>query len=120
MNKPNKNPNRIEKMNALLQQIVGKAIEPYLENEPGLATVSRAECSRDLKWAKIWVSIIGGNDDKILKIITANIYEIQGQVNRSVDLHSGPRLQFFLDTSPRYAEHINKLIDQLHQTNSNE
>ncbi len=29
-----------------------------------------------------------------------------------------PRLQFFLDTSPRYAQHINELIDQVNKEGS--
>ena len=26
-----------------------------------------------------------------------------------------PRLQFFLDTSPRYVQHIDELINQIHE-----
>ena len=106
--------NRIDKLNSLLQQLVGEVIQPYLEGSGGLVTVSRVETSGDARWAKIWVSIIGGNDEDILKRIHDNLYDIQGEVNRNVTMKMVPRLQFFLDTSPRYAQHIDELIKKIH------
>ena len=115
MHSERKNSNRIEKVNSLLQQIVGESIHQYLEGQPGLVTVSKVEASRNLKWAKVWISIVGGNDEKILKLLEHNLYNIQGELNRTLDMKVVPRLQLFLDTSPRYAQHINELIEQIHQ-----
>lgn len=114
---------RIQKVNALLQQVVGEIIHSYLENVNALVTVSRAEASHDLKWAKIWISIVGGHDDKrtdkeILELIQKNLYDIQGEVNRRLAMKIVPRLQLFLDTAPRYAQHINELLEQIHEENS--
>ena len=50
-----------------------------------------------------------------MEIIKKNIYDIQGELNRKIDLKLIPRLQFFLDTSPRYAQHINELIKKVHE-----
>lgn len=114
--KPQKsNSNRIPKMNALLQQLVGEIIQQYLSGQAGLATVSKVEVSRDSRWAKVWVSIVGGDDETILGIIEKNLYDIQGELNRQMDLKLVPRLQFYLDTSPRYAQHIDELIKKIHE-----
>lgn len=110
-----KSSNRIEKLNSLIQQLVGEIIHPYLKGHNGLTTVSRVEVSRDTRWAKIWISIVGGDDEAIMKEIKDNIYDIQGELNRQMDLKLVPRLQFFLDTSPRYAQHINDLIKKIHE-----
>ena len=110
-----KKSNRIEKVNSLIQQIVGEEIHQYLEPSPGIVTVSKVEASRDLKWAKVWLSIVGGDDDKILQILNHHLYDIQGELNRQVSMKVVPRLQLFLDTSPRYAQHINELIKQIHK-----
>lgn len=107
--------NRLEKLNSILQQLVGEALMPYLEEVNGLVTVSRVETSGDTKWAKIWVSIVGGNDDEILGLIKKNIYDIQGYINHKLPIKPVPRLQFFLDTSPRYAQHIDELIKKIHE-----
>ncbi len=110
-----KNPNRIAKVNALLQKLVGEIVHHHLDEYRGLITVSKVESSRDLKWAKVWISIVGGNDEAIFKALQAQIYYIQGELNRELTMKIIPRLQFFLDTSPRYAAHINELIEQLHK-----
>lgn len=107
--------NRIDKLNSLLQQLVGEAIRPYLEGENGLVTVSKVETSGDTKWAKIWISIVGGDDDKIFEALNKNIYDIQGDVNRQLTMKLIPRLQFHLDTSPRYVQHIDELIKKIHE-----
>lgn len=107
--------NRIAKLNSLIQQEVGEILLTYLSGQNGLTTVSRVEVSKDTRWAKVWISIVGGDDDAILKIIVKNLYDIQGELNRRVNLKLIPRLQFFLDTSPRYAQHINELLDQIHE-----
>ncbi len=114
-----KNTNRIDKMNSLLQQLVGEAIRPYLEGQNGLVTVSKVETSGDTKWAKVWISIVGGDDDTILAALKKNVYHIQGEVNRHMALKMVPRIQFNLDTSPRYAQHIDELIRKIHEEDEN-
>ncbi|HMQ01626.1 MAG TPA: 30S ribosome-binding factor RbfA [Candidatus Doudnabacteria bacterium] len=118
--KDSKSSNRIERLNSLFQKLIGEIIQPYLSGQAGLATVSRVEVSRDARWAKVWIGIVGGDDDEIFNVLKKNIYDIQGELNRQVDLKMVPRLQFYLDTSPRYAQHINELIDQLHKEEGGE
>lgn len=106
---------RVAKVNALIQQIVGEAIKPYIENLPGLITISKTETSGDLKWVKVWISIVDGDDDQTFNILKKNIYDIQGQLNRSLAMKIVPCIQFFLDTSPRYVQHINELLNKIHE-----
>lgn len=113
--KDKKPGDRIQKLNSLMQQELGAIIVPYLENERGLVTVTKVDVSRDLKWAKVWISILDGNDDHILQTLHKNIYEIQGQINRLLPMKVLPRLQFFLDTSSRYAARINEVIEEIHE-----
>lgn len=112
---PNNSPsNRIEKLNSLIQQLVGQIIPEYLEGFDGLVTVARVETSKDARWAKVWLSIIGGEDDIAFQMIEKNLYDIQGELNRQLGLKMTPRLQFYLDTGPRYAQHIDELINKIH------
>ncbi len=106
---------RVQKLNSVLQRMVGESLLNYLENNNALVTVSKVETSGDLRWAKIWISIVGGDDDKILNTLQKNIYDIQGDVNRQLAMKMTPRLQFFLDTSPRYVQHIDELIKKIHE-----
>lgn len=105
---------RIKKISSLIQKEIGTILKEYTENEPGLITVTKAETSRDLKWVKVWISILGGDDDRILQALHKNIYDIQGALNQILPTKVLPRIQFFLDTSPRYAAHISEVIEQIH------
>lgn len=110
-----KNTNRIDRVNSLIQQVVGETILPLMKDSGTLVTISKVQASGDLRWAKVWISIIGDDDTKIMKTLHDNIYDIQGQVNRTLAMKIVPRIQFFLDTAPRYAQHIDALIKQVHQ-----
>jgi len=111
---PKKDTNRIAKVNSYIQQALGPILLEFLDPGDGLVTISKVEASRDLRWAKIWISIFGGNDQRILEYIKRNLYDIQGELNRKFSTKIVPRLQFFLDTSPRYAEHIDELVRKVH------
>ncbi len=111
--------NRIEKLNSLIQQQVGRTLKDTIETN-GLITVSRVETSGDARWAKVWVSIVGGDDDQILSDINKNLYDIQGELNRQLAMKMTPRLQFFLDTAPRYVQHIDELIKKIHEEDEKE
>ena len=108
---------RNEKVASRMQQDLGVIIRPYLEGQKGLVTVSRVEVSTDMKWGKVWLSILGGNDELILKTLKDNIYDIQGELNRKFTTKIIPRIQFELDTNPRYAAHIEEVIKEIHKEN---
>jgi len=115
MKKPVKKTNRIAKVNSLVEHELGPILHEFFTGEKGLVTISKVETSRDMKWVKIWISIFGGNDKKIMDSLNKNIYVLQGQFNEHFATKIIPRLQFFLDTSPRYAQHINELIEEIHK-----
>ena len=107
--------NRIDKLNSIIQRLVGACLPDYLDGLDGLVTVSRVDTSGDSRWAKVWISIVGGDDDKIFAAINKNIYDIQGEINNGMGMKMTPRLQFFLDTTPRYVQHIDELIKKVHE-----
>ncbi|MBL8029694.1 MAG: ribosome-binding factor A [Candidatus Doudnabacteria bacterium] len=115
MKKLQKPANRIAKVNSLIEHVLGPVLHETLQGENGLLTISKVETSKDMKWAKIWVSILGGDDAHILKILENNIFEIQGRLNGSMNTKIFPRISFHLDTSPRYVEHVDKLIRKIHE-----
>ena len=110
---------RIARVNSLIQQIVGATILPLTQESGALVTVSKVETTIDMKSAKIWISIVGPkdnaeNDEKILKLLRDNIYDIQGELNHKMHTKALPRIEFHLDTAPRYVQHIDELITQIH------
>jgi ribosome-binding factor A len=56
-------------------------------------------------------------DEATLTFINKDIYHIQGEINKHFFTKIIPRISFHLDTAPRYAEHIEKLIKKIHGEN---
>lgn len=127
-----KDTNRIAKVNSLVQHELGPILQEFLDWQNGIVTITKVETSKDMKWAKIWISILnpsvvkkpGQNnvptdnaalDKKVLEHLTANIYDIQGEVNKHFHTKIIPRISFHLDTSPRYVEHIDELLREIHK-----
>lgn len=117
MKKPVKNPNRIQKVNAFIQKGLGLILLELLSDQSCLLTVVKVETSRDMKWAKIWISILGTQkeEERVLKFLNANIYHIQGELNKKFSSKIIPRIQFFLDTSASYAQHIEELLKKINE-----
>lgn len=109
-----KDTNRIAKVNSLIQHELGPVLLEYLDWQNGIVTISKVETSKDMKWAKVWISILNGDDDKILDFLSKNIYDVQGELNKHFHTKIIPRISFKLDTSPRYVEHIDELIRKVH------
>lgn len=113
-----KDSNRIAKINSLIKHELGPVLLEFLQGQEGLVTITKAETSKDMKWAKVWISIFNGNDDKLLKFLNRNIYDIQGELNKHFATKIIPRISFHLDTSPRYVEHIDEVIRKIHEEES--
>lgn len=105
---------RVTRLQSLVQELLATILPEYLHDTGALVTVSQVEISRDLRHAKVWISVLGGDDANVFKILEKHIYSIQGDLNHKLPMKMIPRLEFKLDTSPRYAEHISEIINQLH------
>ena len=126
-----KDTNRIAKVNSLIQHELGPILHEFLDWQRGLVTITKVDTSKDMKWAKVWISIFPGvlpknpskkdvlntpevMDIKILDFLKKNIYDIQGEVNKHFATKIIPRISFHLDTTPRYAQHIEELVKKIH------
>ena len=105
---------RQAKVNSLLQkEIAAFILNEGLEDLSGLLTITRAEVSPDLEYAKIYFSVIGQNDEAVQAILKRNVYEIQGMLNRRLQMKKVPRIQFAPDHSGEYAQHLTRLLKNI-------
>lgn len=78
-----------------------------------MVTVSEVRISPDLAIAKVFVSIFpSASSDKVMKLLEENKRAIRGELGRKVasQLRIVPEIDFLLDTSIDYAEHIDELL----------
>jgi ribosome-binding factor A len=96
-------------------------IATFLANEVkdprilGLVTVTAVEVSRDLRHAKVFVSVLGSDSQQ------AATYEglgdvaghLRGRVGRALRLRVAPEIEFRHDESIAHAAHIEQLLAQV-------
>ncbi len=107
--------NRISKINKHLQRTVGEILlkEADLPLDV-LVTVSRVETTPNLRFSDIWLYINPSEKaEEILERLTPQMYDIQGSLNRSLQLRPLPRIRFQYDAGGEYAQSINQKIDEL-------
>lgn len=102
---------KIEKVNSLLAQEISYILNKKMRDDGlGFVTVTAAECSKDLRNARIWVSILDANKEKNFNILKDNIREIQSELIRRVDMKYCPKIHFRLDNSQENLSKIDKLL----------
>ncbi len=80
-----------------------------------MVTVSEVRVSPDLSVAKAYVSIFPSDRQAaVMQLLEENLRAIRGELGRQVgkQLRIVPELNFYLDTSLDYAEHIDQLLKQ--------
>lgn len=87
----------------------------------GFVTVTSCEVSPDLRHAKIGVSVLGSDEEKVrsLGIIKNFASRMRGKVGRSLGLKATPDLHFALDSSVETADSIGSLIRNARMTDAN-
>ena len=77
-------------------------------------TVSQVIVTPDMKWAKAFVSPLGGeNSDEAMNYLNKNIFSIQKIIASKVRLKRMPKLVFIEDKSFDFASKINEKIKGL-------
>ena len=104
---------RIEKLQELIKQEVGKMLLTDIKDSRiGFVTVTGVEMTGDLREAKIYVSIMG-NDEQIkssLEGLNSALGFIRREIGRRIKIRFTPEISFALDKSLDYSEHIQKLL----------
>ena len=114
-----RNSNRIERVNSLLQQLLSTILLDFFKDGKAIVTITKVECSKDLRWARAGISIANADDDApIMAHLRKHLYEIQGEVNRTLEMKMIPRISFYLDTTARHAARIQEIFHQIEEENN--
>lgn len=115
---------RLERLNALLRRELGEAFFKVFASD-GLdmaaITVTRVEVARNLRNARVYISILGHEHERgsMLHTIVRKHGELQRLINHDLTLKYTPRLEFHLDTSVAQGDHILDVLSHLDDTDSN-
>jgi ribosome-binding factor A len=82
--------------------------------QQGMISVTRVETTGDLRYSKIWLSVMGMQDEKEFKrgLKSASGW-LRRELGNSMNLRYTPELVFEIDHSIEYGAHINEVINSL-------
>ena len=111
---------RREKLQELIKQEISKMILTEIKDpQIGFVTVTGVEMTGDLREAKIYVSLMG-NDEQVKNSwegLQNALTFFRRETGKRVRLRFTPKLSFALDNSLDYGEHIQKLLLQIEREN---
>ncbi len=119
---PAKNNNRLGRIDEELKKEISQIINYELQNPKitGLISVTKAKITPDLKYAKIYVSIL---NSKNIKDTLANLKKSSGyirtEIAKRINLRVTPELIFELDDSMEYGAKIDQILKEIMPKNEN-
>jgi ribosome-binding factor A len=112
---------RVEKVQEFIKQEVSNIILRELKDPRiGFVTVTQVEATGDLRSAKIYVSLMGSEEQKAdsLKGLQKALGYIRSEVGKRIRLRCTPELSICLDESLDYSTRIQELLLKIKQEES--
>ena len=96
-----------------LSQLLPRVKDPRVQ-QGGLISITRAEVTGDLRYCKVYVSVLGElNEKDFKKGLKSAAPWLRHELGSALDLRYTPELIFELDKSIAHGAHINELIEKL-------
>jgi ribosome-binding factor A len=113
---------RIERVNSLIRQEISDLLQRQVK-DPRLGdfiAVTEVVTSPDLKFAKVFVSRIGNEEEKqeVLSVLTSASGFFRRELAKRLKLRYTPELSFQWDDSIERGDHLLQLIDKVTQRKS--
>ena len=111
-----KNSNKNRRINGEVQKVISEAIR--YSKDPRISpftSVMDVEVAPDLKTCKVWVSVMGNDEDreKTSEGLKSAAGYIRSTLARELNMRYTPELRFIMDDSIEYAINMSKKIDEV-------
>jgi ribosome-binding factor A len=106
---------RMRRVNESLQRVLADALPELKDPRIGFVTVTGVETSPDLRQARVYVSVLGGERKRkqTLEGLAAAHGVLQSRIGRELRLKRTPQLTFEYDPSVERGVRMTRLIDEL-------
>ena len=108
--------NKLARTNDDIQLVISKLLREIKDPrvKQGMISVTRVETTGDMRYSKIWLSVMGMQNEKDFKkgLKSASGW-LRRELGNSLKLRNTPELTFEIDHSIEYGAHINELINSL-------
>jgi len=106
----------MRRVNEVLREVVGAAISGELSDPRiGFVTVTSVETSPDLRSAKVFVSVLGDEEEReaTLAGLRSSHGVIQSRIAAETRMKRTPTLTFHYDDTAEQGVRINRLLDEV-------
>ena len=123
--KRNSGVSRNDRLNGELQKEIHEIISRRLKNPlvTEMFSVLRVDCSRDLSYAKVYLSVYSRDEEKkktTFEAIKGDAKKIRYELARVIKARTVPELNFILDDSMEYGDKMDKLFKKINQGESSD
>lgn len=109
----------VDRINRISEE-VKREVSNIIHNEikdprlPGMVSVVAANVTKDLRYAKIYVSVLGSEEEKknAMEALKSAAGFIRREIGHRIKLRYTPEIHFELDTSIEHGAYISKLINE--------
>lgn len=111
-------PQRVEKLRELIREEVSDIIHRSLKDPRiGFASVTDVELSSDLRHAKIYVSVLGGEQEqqRTMEALHSATGFVRTELSRRIRIYRAPEIQFRLDRSIERGTRVMELLREISQ-----
>lgn len=113
---PNRKENRMGRVDEELKKVISNIITYDLKdpNITGLISVTKVKVSGDLKYAKVYVSMLNAKDNKqVLAALKKSAGFVRTEVAKRVNLRITPEIIFIFDDSIEYGSKIDTILKEV-------
>jgi ribosome-binding factor A len=105
---------RMRRVNELMREVIGSAIATELEDPRiGFVTVTSVDTSPDLRTARVYVSVLGGEAEReaSLQGLRSSHGVLQSAIASQTRIKRTPTLSFHYDETPERGVRISRLLE---------
>ena len=110
---PKKDSNRLNRIDEEMKKEISHIITYDLKdpNITGLIRVTKVKVSGDLKYAKVYVSMLNAKDNKqVLAALKKSAGFVRTEVAKRINLRTTPEIIFIFDDSIEYGARIDTIL----------
>ena len=108
--------NRLERIDEEYRKELSQIISYELKNPnvTGMISVTKVKVTNDLKFAKVYVSILNSKDvDKTMEGLKESAGFIRSRIAKEINLRITPELVFTIDDSLEYGARIDSILKEI-------
>lgn len=107
---------RVQRVQREIREIVSTFLISGLRVRPsGMVTVTRVWVAKDLRLARVYFSVLGGDQSvkEVEDLLQEQAADAQGAIGRQIAMKFTPRIEFFYDDAYEHSQKIHDLFKKI-------